>query len=123
MLTHHERLKKYWLNQLKTGRGGVRVYYRGSRMQRGHGLGTILGDIVCSPLVKKGLAYAAKTALDTGGDIISNLASGQDFKTAATSGFRKQRDIQKRKAINVIKLLVKPSRPAPPPPPQIKKKE
>ena len=109
MLTHHDRLKKYWLNQLKTGRGGVRVYYRGSRMQRGHGLGTILGDIVRSPLVKKGLAYAAKTALDTGGDIISNIASGQDFTTAAKSGFRKQRDTQKRKAINVIKLLVRPS--------------
>ena len=87
MLTHHDRLKKYWLNQLKTGRGGVRIYYRGSRMQRGHGLGTILGDIVHSPLVKKGLAYAAKTALDTGGDIISNIAAGQDLKTAATSGY------------------------------------
>ena len=110
-MVQHGRLRKYWLDQVKTGRGGGMVYYRGSRMQRGHGLGSILGNIVKSPIVRKGLAYAAKTALNTGGDIISNLASGQDLKTAATQGFRKQRDIQKRKAVNVIKSLVRPHAP------------
>ena len=115
MSGQHDQLKKYWLNQLKTGRGGVRVYYRGSRMQRGHGLGSFLGSIVKSPIVKKGLAYAAKTALNTGEDIVSNLVAGQDLKTAAKTGFNKQRDIQKRRAVNAIKSLVRPSPPPLPP--------
>ena len=109
-------LRKYYLNQVKTGRGGGMVYYRGSRMQKGHGLGSILGSIVRSPLIRKGLTYAAKAALNTGGDIISNIAAGQDLKTAATGGFRKQRDIQKRRAVNIIKSLVRPpSLPSPSP--------
>lgn len=102
------KLRKYWLDQVRSGRGPGMVYYRGSRLQRGSGLASILGSIVRSPLVKKGLAYAAKAALNTGGDIISNLASGQDFKSAAKAGFNRQKAIQKKKAVNVIKALVRP---------------
>ena len=115
MSSTHEQLVKYYLNQVKTGRGGGMVFYRGSRMQRGHGLASFLGSIVKSPIVKKGLAYAAKTALNTGEDIVSNLVAGQDLKTAAKTGFNKQRDIQKRRAVNVIKSLVRPSPPPLPP--------
>ena len=104
----HGKLKKYWLDQVRTGRGGGMIYYRGSRMQRGHGLASILGNLAKSPLVRKGLAYAAKTALNTGGDIISNLASGQNFKSAAKAGFARQRNIQKAKAVNAIKAMVRP---------------
>ena len=57
-----------------------------------------------------GLAYAAKTALDTGGDVISNLASGQNLKTAAKGGFSRQKHIQKIKAVNAIKNMVNPRR-------------
>ena len=115
MSSTHEQLVKYYLNQVKTGRGGGMVFYRGSRMQRGHGLASFLGSIVKSPIVKKGLAYAAKTALNTGEDIVSSLVAGQDLKTAAKTGFTKQRDIQKRRAVNVIKSLVRPSPPPLPP--------
>ena len=57
-----------------------------------------------------GLAYAAKTALDTGGDVISNLASGQNLKTAAKGGFSRQKHLQKIKAVNAIKNMVNPRR-------------
>ena len=115
MSSTHDQLVKYYLNQVKTGRGGGMVFYRGSRMQRGHGLASFLGSIVKSPIVRKGLAYAAKTALNTGEDIVSNLVAGQDLKTATKTGFNKQRDIQKRRAVNVIKSLVRPSPPPLPP--------
>ena len=110
MSQDHAKLRKYWLEQVRTGRGAGMVFYRGSRMQKGHGLASILGGIVKSPMVRKGLAYAAKTALNTGGDLISNLASGQDFKTAASSSFARQKNIQKRKAVNAIKNMVRPRR-------------
>ena len=121
MSQDHAKLWKYWLEQVRTGRGAGMVFYRGSRMQKGHGLASILGGIVKSPMVRKGLAYAAKTALNTGGDLISNLASGQDFKTAASSSFARQKNIQKRKAVNAIKNMVRPRAPPRRRRPQIKK--
>ena len=107
----HLKLRKYWLEQVKTGRGPGVVFYKGSRFQKGHGLASILGSIggiIKSPIVRRGLAYAAKTALNTGGDVISNLASGQDFKTAAKGGLSRQKHIQKMKAVNTIKNMVNP---------------
>ena len=106
-------LRKYWLKQAQTGRGPGVVFYKGSRFQKGSGLASILGTIggiIKSPAVRKGLAYAAKTALDTGGDVISNLASGQNLKTAAKSGFSRQKHLQKIKAVNAIKNMVNPRR-------------
>lgn len=110
-MTEHARLKKYWMDQVKTGRGGGMIVYKGSRLQKGHGLASILENLAKSPLVRKGLAYAAKTALNTGGDIISNLASGQNFKTAAKAGFVRQRNIQRAKAVKAIKKMVRPRAP------------
>ena len=110
----HLKLRKYWLEQVKTGRGPGVVFYKGSRFQKGHGLASILGSIggiIKSPIVRRGLAYAAKTALNTGGDVISNLASGQDFKTAAKGGLSRQKHIQKMKAVNTIKKMVNPHPP------------
>lgn len=108
---HLEILRKYYLNQVRTGRGPGAVFYRGSRMQRGGSFGSILTSIMKSPMVRKGLAYGAKTALNTAGDVISNLSRGDNFKTASLRGFAKQRDIQKRKAIDTLKSLVSPNRP------------
>ena len=110
-MTEHARLRKYWMDQVKTGRGGGMVVYKGSRFQKGHGLASILGNFGKSPIFRKGLAYAAKAALNTGGDIISNLASGQNFKTAAKAGFSRQRNIQRAKAVNAIKNMVRPRQP------------
>ena len=106
-----EFLKKYWGQQTQTGRGPPSIYYRGSRMQRGSGLGSIIGSIFKSPLIRKGLAYGAKAALSTGGDVLTNLTDGDNFKTAAKKSFSKQQLIQKRKAINVIKNMVRPTKP------------
>ena len=108
---HYDFLRKYYSEQRKTGRGSPSIYYKGSRMQRGSGLGSIIGNIMKSPLVKKGLAYGARAALNTTGDVISNLASGDNFRTAAKKSFTKQRVVQKRKAIKAIKKMVRPKKP------------
>ena len=113
-MTHaaeHIILRKYWLEQAKTGRGPGFVFYKGSRFQKGHGIASVLGSIAKSPLVRKGLAHAAQAVLNTGGDVITNLASGQDFKTATKAGFSRQKHIQKMKAVNTIKKMVNPHPP------------
>ena len=104
-------LRKYYSESTKTGSGPPSMIYRGSRMQRGSGLGSIIGSIFKSPLIRKGLAYGAKAALSTGGDVLTNLTNGDNFKTAAKKSFSKQQLIQKRKAINIIKNMVRPTKP------------
>lgn len=109
MDSDYELLKKYYLEQARTGRGPGTIYYRGSRMQRGSGLGNILSNIFKSPLVKKGLSYAAKTGLSTAGDVVENLIEGKNFKQATKAGFSKQREIQKTKAVNKLKRMLAPN--------------
>ena len=69
-------LRKYYLEQARTGRGGPIVYWKGSRMQRGSGIGTVLQGIFKSPIVRKGMQYVAKTGLSTAGDVLSGLIDG-----------------------------------------------
>ena len=101
-------LRKYYGDQAKTGRGTPPMFFTGSRFQKGHGIGDVLGNIFRSPIVKKGLAYAGKTALSTAGDFVSNLAQGENVKSAAKKSFVKQRDLQKRKAVDMLKSMVAP---------------
>ena len=110
-LTHFQFMKKYYLEQKRTGRGSPSIYYRGSRMQRGAGLGSIIGNIIKSPVVRKGLAYGAKAALNATGDVISNMASGDNFRAAAKKSFTKQQLTQKRKAVSAIKRMIRPRKP------------
>ena len=102
-------LRKYYSESTKTGSGPPSMIYRGSRMQRGSGLGSIIGSIFKSPIVRKGLKYGAKAALSTGGDLLSNIDSGDNFKTAAKKSFSKQQLVQKRRAVEAIKRMVRPS--------------
>lgn len=112
-MNNHQLLKKYFNDQSQTGRGGS-VYFKGSRLQRGSGLGSLLGNFIKSPLVKKGLSYVAKTGLSTAGDIVQNLIQGKTLKQSAKKGLSKQYEIQKTKAIKKLKRTV-----APPPPQQM----
>lgn len=105
----HQLLKKYYLDQARTGRGAGYVYYKGSRMQRGAGFGSMLSGLFKSPLVRKGLKYVAKTGISTAGDILSNVMDGQSFKQAAHSGLSRQAEIQKKKAIKKLKNIVTPN--------------
>ena len=104
-------LRKYYSESTKTGSGPPSMIYRGSRMQRGSGLGSIIGSIFKSPIVRRGLKYGAKAALSTGGDLLSNIDSGDNFKTAAKKSFSKQQLVQKRKAVEAIKRMVRPRKP------------
>ena len=57
----------------------------GARVQRGHGLGSLFGDLIWSimPLIKRGTMTLGKRALSTGVRIADDVISGQNIKTAA----------------------------------------
>ena len=101
-------LRKYYLEQARTGRGGPIVYWKGSRMQRGSGIGTVLQSIFKSPIVRKGMQYVAKTGLSTAGDVLSGLIDGQSLKNASKAGLSRQFEIQKTKAMGKLKKMVNP---------------
>lgn len=103
-------LRKYYQDQVRTGRGSNIVYWKGSRMQRGHGIGSIIGKILKSPIVKKGLKYVAKTGLNTAGDVISQVLDGKSLKDAGRSSVSRQVERQKKKAMNKLKQMVNPTR-------------
>ena len=73
---------QYYVNQVGSGM----PVYRGSPvLQRGYGLGGLLGGLFrrAMPLLKKGAAMVGKQVLRTGMDIADDVMSGQNIKTAA----------------------------------------
>ena len=105
---HGNHLRQYYQEQSMTGRGGSTVYFKGSRMQKGSGIGSILGKIIKSPFVKKGLKYLTKTGLSTAGDVITDLMDGKSLKEASRSNISRQVEVQKKKAIQKLKKMVNP---------------
>ena len=101
-MSSQQILRKYFMDQAQTGRGGAIVYWRGSRMQRGSGIGTVLQGIFKSPIVRKGMKYMANTGLSTAGDVLSGLIDGQSLKNASKSGLSRQFEVQKTKAMNKL---------------------
>src|SRR5947199_7561361 len=77
-------MEEYYLNQAGSGLGG----FAGIRYQKGDGFfgrfvsGTIL------PIIKKVLPYLGKTALNTGMDILGDVAEGGKFKESAKRRLR-----------------------------------
>lgn len=73
--------ESYYLDQ--HGRG--LPVFSGSRRQKGHGLGSILGGLFRSalPMLKRGLASFGRHALKTGLDIANDVVEGDGFKTSA----------------------------------------
>ncbi len=71
----------YYLNQCGHG---MPVFY-GARMQRGHGLGSIFSGLFRSifPMLKRVAPVIGKKALQTGIDIVSDVAAGQSLKESA----------------------------------------
>ena len=65
--------------------GGVYPVFSGSRYQRGHGAGEVLGGLFRSavPFLKRGLVSAGGYALRSGGRLLKDLTEGVDLKTAA----------------------------------------
>lgn len=73
--------EQYYLNQTGSGM----PFYRGSSgLQRGHGLGGLLGGLFRSaiPLLKKGAMTVGREALQSGIDIAHDVMNGQNVKTA-----------------------------------------
>ena len=108
-MSHQQLLKDYYLTQVRTGRGSDYVAYKGSRMQKGSGFGSILSGLIKSPLFKKGLKYVAKTGLSTAGDILSGVVDGHSIKHSAHAGISRQAEVQKKKALNKLKKIVSPN--------------
>jgi len=75
---------------VQRGRGDFPVF-RGSRMQRGYGLGSVLSGMfrTAIPFLKSGVKALGKEALRTGVNIGQDVLSGQNFKTAAQPKARK----------------------------------
>ena len=59
----------------------------GARMQRGHGIGSVLSGLFQSalPVLKKGAAAIGKQALRTGVDFAGDLLQGKSAKEAAAN--------------------------------------
>lgn len=59
--------------------------FRGARVQKGHGLGNVLGGLFRSamPLLKKGVKSLGKEALRTGVEIAGDVLDGRSIKQAA----------------------------------------
>ena len=65
--------------------GGALPYFAGAQYQRGHGLGSLYGDMLRSamPLIKRGAVALGRGALKTGVRIADDVMSGQSIKKAA----------------------------------------
>ena len=74
--------ERYYVNQVGSG---IPVYRGSTSLQRGYGLGGLLGGLFRSalPLLKKGASAVGKEALKTGVGIAQDVLSGQNIKTAA----------------------------------------
>ena len=59
--------------------GGALPYFAGSRVQRGHGFGSLLGGLLrtVAPLIKRGALALGNRALKTG-----DVLAGQNIRTA-----------------------------------------
>ena len=77
---------KYYKNQA----GGGDHYFRGSPVQKGYGLGDILGGLFRSalPMIKQGAKMLGKEALKTGVGIAADALDGQNVKMAAKNRVR-----------------------------------
>ena len=62
---------------------GMNVFH-GSRIQRGYGLGSILGGLFrkALPYLWKGAKYAGKTALRTGANVANDVIDGQNIRAS-----------------------------------------
>ena len=72
----------YYANQC--GHGSLPVFY-GARMQRGHGIGSIFGGLFRTifPILKRVAPTIGRQAMETGMQIVKDVAGGQSVKEAA----------------------------------------
>lgn len=73
---------KYYLEQAG---GGNQVYYRGTRLQRGYGIGSIFSRLFrfAMPLLKRGASHVGQALARTGANVALDAAAGSDVKESA----------------------------------------
>lgn len=79
--------------------------FRGSRAQKGHGLGNVLGGLFRSamPLLKKGVKSLGKEALRTGVEIAGDVLDGRSIRDSAkTRTLAAGKRVAKRAASSVM---------------------
>ena len=66
-------------------RGGIIPYYKGAGIQKGHGLGSMLGSLFRSaaPMLKSAAKTIGKQALDFGVGLAKDAMGGRDLREAA----------------------------------------
>ena len=71
---------------VQSGNGGFPVF-RGSRMQRGYGIGSVLSGLfrAAVPFLRKGAKSLGKEALRTGINVGQDVLNGQNLKKAVRS--------------------------------------
>ena len=91
---------EYYLNQ--AGRGYP--VYAGTRYQRGHGLGSIIGSLFKSavPLLKRGAKTLGREALKTGLNLTSDVMEGQNVKQAVKSRLKSTGQNLLQKAMDTV---------------------
>ena len=76
---------------IAVGGGGSLPVFRGARMQRGYGLGSMLKGLLRTaiPIVKSGGKFLGKKALQAGMDVVRDVANGKSLSSATTSNLKK----------------------------------
>lgn len=84
---------------------GMPVYRGSTSLQRGYGLGGLLGGLFRSaiPLLKKGAAVVGKEALKAGADIAQDVMKGQNVRASAKKRLKSAGQNLGTRAINKIK--------------------
>ena len=93
--------EQYYLNQAGSG---MPVYRGSTVLQRGYGLGGLLGGLFRSamPILKKGAMAVGREALQSGIDIAQDVMSGQNVKTATKRRMKTAGRNMGRKALNKL---------------------
>ena len=84
--------------------------FAGARMQRGHGIGSVLGGLFRSavPLLKRGVSTLGKQALRSGLGFAGDLLQGRSAKEAAVERSREAARNLLKKATSVASPTVRP---------------
>ena len=95
--------ENYYLNQVGNGM----PIFVGSRGQRGHGIGNILGGLFKSaaPILKKGLQTAAKSGLALVGDVLEGKNAAAAARARAAQGIKQFVSDDDRQPFSVNKGL------------------
>ena len=97
-----------------TGRGAP-DYFRSSRLQRGHGLGSVLANLaktglkISKPYLKKGLKTAVKSAASVGTNVLSDLLSGQNFNDSVKNRAADEWEVKKTGCKKIEKSINSPT--------------